>query len=57
MQLNEIIEILKKEYQNDVVAMAKMDCMEMRIHIARVELIEEIEKMAEGDLNGTPITK
>ena len=57
MQLNEIIDTLKKEYQNDVVAMAKMDCMEMRIHIARVELIEEIEKMAEGDLNGKPITK
>lgn len=57
MQLNEIIEKLKKEYQNDVIAMKNMDYTEMQIHVARVELIEEIEKMAEGDLNGTTITK
>ena len=57
MQLNEIIDTLKKEYQNDVIAMKNMDYTEMQIHVARVELIEEIEKMAEGDLNGKPVTK
>ena len=57
MQLNEIIDTLKKEYQNDVIAMKNMDYTEIQIHVARVELIEEIEKMAEGDLNGTTITK
>lgn len=57
MQLNEIIEELKKEYQNDVVVMDKMDFTQMQVHIARVQLIEEIEKMAEGDLDGRPVTK
>lgn len=45
MQIKELIEVLEKEYPNDVTALTKMSDRERDAYIAQVELIEHIKRL------------
>ena len=45
MQIKELIEVLEKEYPNDITQLSKMDEKKRDAYIAQIELIEHIKRL------------